>query len=264
MPEAAALTDARPEQTFDVLEIGAGPAGLCCAIGLAQQGLDVGVIERQGESGIALTHRSIDMLKKLGVWPRIGAQDISPLRDARRETLGLLVPNHAIRAAAYQCARAESQRLHGLNAEEFNGEIERKFAGRRGAMTLTSTRHIYPLVGTYSRRFVAERCALIGDAAVGMHPVTAHGFNLGLQSQACLADELQRAKRQGGDIGAPQVLSRYESAHRRHALPLYLGTNALVRLYTDARPLPRIFRSVGLRLAQRVRPLKDAMLASLK
>jgi hypothetical protein len=47
-------------------------------------------------------------------------------------------------------------------------------------MELTSTRHLYPLAATYARRFVGLRDALIGDSAVGMHPVTAHGFNLGL------------------------------------------------------------------------------------
>jgi 2-polyprenyl-6-methoxyphenol hydroxylase-like FAD-dependent oxidoreductase len=98
---------------------------------------------------------------------------------------------------------------------QFERDIEARFEHRLGAMRLSSTRHAYPLVASYARRFVAARCALIGDAAVGMHPVTAHGFNLGLRSQETLLKELQRASAQGIDIGAPQVLRRYEAAHRR-------------------------------------------------
>jgi 2-polyprenyl-6-methoxyphenol hydroxylase-like FAD-dependent oxidoreductase len=130
-------------------------------------------------------------------------------------------------------------------------------------MQLSSSRHIYPLVGAYARRFATERCALIGDAAVGMHPVTAHGFNLGLQSLERLAAELARAVATGVDIGSLPVLQRYEAAHQRGARPLYLATNALVRLYTDSRPLHTLARTVGLRLAERVRPFKHAIVASL-
>ena len=383
----------------DALIIGAGPAGLCCALSLAQAGLRVDLVERQprqaladpGFDGreIALTHRSIGILKRLGVWERIPADEVSPLKDAvvitgqspqrlhfdhreaRCEALGQLVANHLIRRAAFEAAAAtpgirlfdarqvssirlgaaaasvdtgpaetlrarlligadsrfsdtrraagisadmldfgktmlvcrmrhtvsheqtawewfqdtctvallplngsessvvitvsaaEAQRLAAMDAAEFNRDMQARYQDRFGAMTLTSTRHLYPLVAVRSNRFVGLRLALIGDAAVGMHPVTAHGFNLGLQSAECLAQELRRAKTQGRDIGSLNVLERYESAHRRAALPLYLGTNAIVRLYTDSRPLHQLGRKLGLTLADRIAPVKRLMLASL-
>ena len=67
---------------------------------------------------------------------------------------------------------------------------------------------MYPLVGVYARRFVARRFALAGDAAVGMHPVTAHGFNLGLDSVARLTDMARQAVRCGGDLGCAEGLAR--------------------------------------------------------
>jgi 2-polyprenyl-6-methoxyphenol hydroxylase-like FAD-dependent oxidoreductase len=67
----------------------------------------------------------------------------------------------------------------------------------------------------------------------------------------------------GGDIGDPQGLLRYESQHRRHSRPLYLATNAIVRLYTDPRPLAGILRGAALGIADRLRPFKQAALASL-
>ncbi|MFO1285632.1 MAG: FAD-dependent monooxygenase [Rubrivivax sp.] len=94
-------------------------------------------------------------------------------------------------------------------------------------------RHHYPLVGVYAHRFTAPRFALIGDAAVGMHPVTAHGYNFGLYGVEVLARELAAARAAGRDIGDAAVLARYGDEHRRTTLPTYLGTNAIVKLFTD-------------------------------
>lgn len=74
--------------------------------------------------------------------------------------------------------------LKAMSDEALAQHITEQVGHRFGDMTLASTIHDYPLMGVHARRFYATRCALIGDAACGMHPVTAHGFNLGLQSQA--------------------------------------------------------------------------------
>ena len=63
----------------------------------------------------------------------------------------------------------------------FNQDVEQQFGGKLGAMDLNGERFAYPLVAVWANRFVGPRFAVIGDAAVGMHPVTAHGFNLGLR-----------------------------------------------------------------------------------
>lgn len=178
-------------------------------------------------------------------------------------TLALL-PLHGLESSVViTVPAAEALRLQNLDAAEFEREVVARFENRLGSMRLSSTRHCYPLVASYSRRFVAARCALIGDSAVGMHPVTAHGFNLGLQSQECLARELKYAATHGVDIGVPQTLNRYEAAHRRNSRGMYLATNAIVRLYTDARPLHTLCRSVGLQVVDRMLPLKRLMLSTL-
>lgn len=180
-----------------------------------------------------------------------------------RCTLALLPLNGGESSVVVTVAAAEALRLQALDADAFSADLETRFERRLGAMRLSSTRHAYPLVASYARRFAAPRCALIGDAAVGMHPVTAHGFNLGLRGLDTLCRALEHASRSGSDIGAGSALDRYEAAHRRDARALYLATNAIVRLYTDGRPLHRLLRSAGLRLADRVRPVKQLMLSAL-
>ena len=120
-----------------------------------------------------------------------------------------------------------------MNTEEFNSFITKKFKNKFGNMTLLNKRYQYSLVGVFADQFVANRFALIGDAAVGMHPVTAHGFNLGLRGQNTLSLQIKFALEHGLDIGFLQTLETYQLRHRRASRPLYLGTNDIVKLYTD-------------------------------
>ncbi len=158
---------------------------------------------------------------------------------------------------------AEAAALMALDAPAFAAEVQAQFSHRLGTMQLAGERHAYPLVAVYAQRFAGTRCALLGDAAVGMHPVTAHGYNLGLAGVETLARTLAEARGSGEDIGAAGVLARYARAHHRRALPIYQGTNAIVRLYTDARPLPRLLRRWVLEGARRLPPLQAAIAGQL-
>lgn len=158
---------------------------------------------------------------------------------------------------------AASQAIMNMDEAAFNRGIQDRFAARLGAMSLVGKRYSYPLVAVYANRFMATRFALIGDAAVGMHPVTAHGFNLGLRSQDTLAGEIRSAHERQIDIGAPRVLERYQRKHRLAALPLYLATNAIVKLYTDEILPAKILRSALLRLGNLVRPARLAIMRQL-
>lgn len=158
---------------------------------------------------------------------------------------------------------ANADVVMNLPAEEFAADIAQRFGGKLGQMTLVSKRHPYPLVGVLAKQFVTTRFALVGDAAVGMHPVTAHGFNLGLSGAKLLADQITDAARNLTDIGAMAGLKRYETAHRRVVLPLYHGTNALVKLYTDTSVPGRILRDAALRVGNFLPPVKRRILHQL-
>ncbi len=383
----------------DIAVIGAGPAGLAFARGLAGSGLSVTLVERAPEAAIAspafdgreiaLTHASQRLMRELDALDRIPAAEMSPLRsalvmdgfspfaltfapEARSDTpLGKLVPNHLIRRALHDslrdagCARlitgvavtavetspkgagvtlADGRRLrarllvaadtrmsearrqlgiaarmhdfgksmlvarvahekphggiatewfgHGqtvamlplngdlssvvltlpartiealmrADADAFAADATRRTAGRWGALRLVGTRHAYPLVATWAARFVGTRAALVGDAAVGMHPVTAHGFNLGLAGAHRLGQEIRGAMARGRDIADPGALLRYEMAQRRAAWPLFTATNTIARLYTDDRAPARLLRGAVLRLGSALGPARRLVTAQL-
>ncbi|GMV75822.1 MAG: hypothetical protein AMXMBFR78_27720 [Rubrivivax sp.] len=137
-----------------------------------------------------------------------------------------------------------------LADDEFAARIQAQTEGRLGAMQAAGPRHHYPLVGVYAQRFAAPRLVLVGDAAVGMHPVTAHGWNFGIYGVELLARELGAVHRRGGDVGALAPLLAYERKHRLHTLPIWAGTNAIVSLFTDERRVPRLARRAVLALSE--------------
>ena len=113
------------------------------------------------------------------------------------------------------------------------------------------------------RRLVAPRFACVGDAAVGMHPVTAHGFNFGLLGVQTLAQELRAAHAAGRDIAAADVLARYERRHMLATRPLYEITGLIARLYTTDSAPARLLRDAALHAAQRLTPFKRLVAATL-
>jgi ubiquinone biosynthesis UbiH/UbiF/VisC/COQ6 family hydroxylase len=143
-----------------------------------------------------------------------------------------------------------------MDEAQFARDIRQRFGGRYGDMTLTSKRFAYPLVGVHASKFHAKRFALIGDAAVGMHPVTAHGYNLGLSGQDILANEIANAAARQSDIGATILLKKYERKHMRTTKPMFYGTNEIVKFFTDDRRPAKLARRVALRLADKIPPIK--------
>jgi len=149
-----------------------------------------------------------------------------------------------------------ADQILAMTEEEFNKDIQERFENRLGSMKLLGKRHSYPLMAVHADKFIANRYAVIGDAAVGMHPVTAHGFNLGLRGQATLAKEILRADKRGGDIGARRVLIKYDMKHQRITRPMYWGTNGIVALFTNELPPVKAVRNLVLRVANNLPPVK--------
>lgn len=175
------------------------------------------------------------------------------------QTLALLPLNGQRSNVVLTLPAHDLQALLALDDAAFSADITRRFAHRLGAMHKEGAPHTYPLVGVYAQRFVAPRYALIGDAAVGMHPITAHGFNFGLQSQQRLARQLWTAKRRNRALADAEFLHTYERQHRLATWPLYQATNGIARVYVNDAAPARLLRDGALRLAQAVQPMRKML-----
>ena len=151
-----------------------------------------------------------------------------------------------------------------MTKKKINQKIENDLKGKLGKMKLIGKKYTYPMLTVYSNEFFRDRCVLVGDAAVGMHPVTAHGFNLNLRGIDILQNEIKNALNNNKtDIGNVDILERYEKKFRRISLPIYLATNVIVRLYSNQKPAIKIARKSLLRLANTFWPVKNAIIDEL-
>jgi len=384
---------------FDVVIVGAGPVGLSFAKALSNTSLNIAIIDRQtsaslaspSEDGreIALTHLSKKILTRFGIWQEIDQNEISLIKEAKvingaspyslhfnhqdtsENTLGHLIPNRLIRAAAYKVAKenkdikivtnvgvdsfsidtnrvevklsnkevihsslmiaadgrlSSARRSMGIPSEvkdfgktvivckmehekphhnvayecfhygrtlavlpmignfssivitissdqadsimtmedqTFNQDIQSRFNSRLGKMMITGDKYSYPLFASHASHFHANRFALIGDASVGMHPVTAHGFNLGLRGSETLATVIEEALTNKDDFTSEEILSKYNQKHQLSTRPLYYGTNLLVDLYNSEKLSAKVLRRLALRFGNNFWPIKRLIMGQL-
>jgi len=178
-------------------------------------------------------------------------------------TLATLPISEHLSSLVVTATGKQAQALLALSDDDYRDELARRLGGMLGRLETASKRYSYPLVGVHADRFVDQRFALIGDAAVGMHPVTAHGFNLSLRSQHTLFQAMREAAEHGEDITSDRVLAKYQRQHRLATLPMYYGTNGIVRLFTDDSPPARLLRKAVLRLGNTLPPIKWAITRKL-
>jgi len=178
-------------------------------------------------------------------------------------TLALLPLNGGCSSLVLTVSADRAAEMQAWDAERFRAWVQAQLQGRLGEIRLASPRHFYPLVACYAHRFTTRRLALVGDAAVGMHPVTAHGYNFGLYGVQKLANLLGTAHAQCQDLGDAALLQRYADSHRRRTWAIYQGTNAVVNLFTDERAPARFLRKGVLQIARRLPPLQAAISAQL-
>src|SRR5262245_50479723 len=150
----------------------------------------------------------------------------------------------------------EAERIVALPDREFHAELEKRFGLRLGDIKVAGPRRAYPLSLSVARSFVADRLALIGDAAHVIHPIAGQGLNMGLRDVAALAEAVVDAARLGLDPGDATVLDRYQRWRRFDTMSMGVATDGLNRLFSNRSDVLRLIRDVGLGLVERAPALK--------
>ena len=156
---------------------------------------------------------------------------------------------------------ARAREILALDDAGFLAEVEQRFGYRLGGVALAGPRASWPLDMHLARALVADRFALIGDAAHGVHPIAGQGLNLGLRDVAALTEVVADAARLGLDIGSLAVLERYERWRRLDSALSAATFDALNRLFSNDSTLLRSARDFGLGLVERMPALKQLFVA---
>ena len=178
-----------------------------------------------------------------------GAIAILPLTDAR---VGLVwtVPN------------ARAAQVLGWSDAEFVSHLQQEFGFRLGRFVKLGERHHYPLALIRTHAHIAQRVAVIGNAAQMLHPIAGQGLNLGLRDAATLAEVLADAYRDQPnefDPGSEHVLQRYSDWRQQDSKRIIAFTDGLVRVFNQQLGLVKLMRDVGLLAFDMMPMAKDAL-----
>jgi 2-octaprenyl-6-methoxyphenol hydroxylase len=150
------------------------------------------------------------------------------------------------RAAAYMA----------LDDNSFLSEIRQRFGDQWGEIRLTGPRWSYPLSMQIATSYLAQRLAVVGDAAHAVHPLAGQGLNLGLRDVGALAEVIVETRRLGLDVGSSPNLVRYEAWRRFDNALFALSMDGLNRLFSNSVGPLQAIRRFGLDLVDGIPSLK--------
>ncbi|MFM9829665.1 MAG: UbiH/UbiF/VisC/COQ6 family ubiquinone biosynthesis hydroxylase [Sphingomonas sp.] len=167
-------------------------------------------------------------------------------------------------ALVWTVAERDAPGMLKLSERGFLAEAEKQMGGFLGRLSGLAPRATYPLGFHHAARITAERLALVGDAAHGIHPIAGQGLNLGFRDAATLAEVLVEGKRLGMDLGDPQLLARYERWRGIDTLMVSVATDGLNRLFGVPGKAASAARRLGLSAVQALPPLKARFMAEAR
>lgn len=175
--------------------------------------------------------------------------------------LGLLPLSSGVCSLAWSCDSAEASKLLALSDADFIIALNQATEGRLGLIARISARQSFPLVAQHATHYIAERTLLLGDAAHTIHPLGGLGANLGFQDVIAATTLLNdpHVSRHGRDIGRRYVLEKYETMRRRHNARVMASMTAFNALFHQTHPRLNPIGRLGLRLANTIAPIKNAL-----
>lgn len=143
-------------------------------------------------------------------------------------------------------------------------EADKRIGGFLGRLGPLGARSSYPLGFHHAATIVADRLALAGDAAHGIHPIAGQGVNVGFRDVATLVEVLVEGKRTGLDLGTPALLARYQRWRSLDTFMVAAATDGLTRLFGVPGGTASAVRRLGLAAVQRMPPLKHRFMAEAR
>ncbi|MGH6913400.1 MAG: 2-octaprenyl-6-methoxyphenyl hydroxylase [Geminicoccales bacterium] len=224
-----------------------GERQLSCSLLIAADGASSAVRGMLGITASRVDYRQTAIIGN--VLPEIAPENRAFERFTDTGALALL-PIASRRAAfVWVLPTEEAAQVQSLPDEGVLDRLQALFGYRLGRFSKIGGRAAYPLTLTRATRLTAPRSVLVGNAAHGLHPVAAQGFNLGMRDVAALCDVIADVRAASHDvdrIGGDDVLRRYAGWRSSDHRKVVWFTHGLVRLFGSRRPPFRALRNLGM------------------
>lgn len=236
-----------PDGAGAVIELAEGRRQIvACKLLVAADGANSEVREMMGISALKTDYGQRAVIGNL--LPEKNLEQRAYERFTAQGPLALLPLADQRAAFVWTVAESDAERVLALDDEAFLSELQEEFGYRLGTFSRVGKRASYPLTLSKALRLTATRSVLVGNAAHGLHPVSAQGFNLGMRDVAALCDCIADGSSESSefDPGGEPLLVRYASWRRGDQKKLVRFTDGLVRLFGSSRRPLRTLRNIGM------------------
>ena len=248
----ARITSVRPAAGSRIvtIESAEGSRQLSCRLLVAADGAKSSVRDMLG---ISASQRAYDQLAVVGnLQPEKEIDGVAYERFTSSGPLALLPIRDNRAAFVWTLQTDAAEAAIQLSDADFTERLQSEFGQRLGRFTKIGKRAAYPLVLSRANGLTADRAVLVGNAAHGLHPVAAQGYNLGMRDVAALCDCLYDAQQASEgdnhyfDPGSAVMLETYAEWRRADQQKLLTFTDGLVRLFGDTRAPVKALRNAGM------------------
>lgn len=167
-------------------------------------------------------------------------------------------------AIVWSQTRADAPAYLKLSERAFTAELEKAMGHMLGKVEMAAPLSTFPLGFHHATNITAQRLALVGDSAHGIHPIAGQGLNLGLRDVATLTEVLVDGMRLGLDMGDAQLMERYGRWRGLDVLMVAMATDSLNRLFSIPGKTASAVRRLGLAMVQKTKPAKAFFMAEAR